>query len=217
MVSRKLFPKKDKSKVETEARLKMSIHKLNLKAKEYNRKSRESRLRALKALKRGDKVLAKQHLIKEKIYKEKVQKYYNLISRIERHLDALEEAKTIQDVSTAMESSSKELSHIAENVNPEKSLEIVNEADESIEMINNSMELLAGDLELDSGIDVEDELDQLETEMIMQDAAQMPQIPSDLSDEEYVDEDMEADATVDIKPREKINEELKKMKKELGI
>ena len=73
-------------------------------------------------------------------------------------MDALDEAKTISDVTGSLEASSAELSKIAVNVNPEKTMELVDSAEESIMQIEEAGDLLAGDLEIDLGIDVEDEL-----------------------------------------------------------
>ena len=215
MVSKKLFPKKKgKNKVETAARLKTTIHHLNVKTKEFNRKSREARLRAMKALKVGNKQVARQMLIREKSYKLKSSKYYNMIGKIERHMDALEEAKVIEDVSGALETSSQELGKIALNVNPEKAMELVDGAEDYISQIEEAGELLAGDMETDLGIDVEDELSRLETELLLGDAGGMPEIPGDFDD---VDLGLEDDSEVEIKSKKKILDEIAKLNKELDF
>ncbi|MHA1339567.1 MAG: Snf7 family protein [Promethearchaeota archaeon] len=213
MVSKKLFPKKKKNKVETVAKLKTTIHQLNLKTKEFNRKSNEAKLKAAKALKAGNKDLARQFLIRWKAYRSKTQRYYNMIGKIERHLEALEEAQVIQNVTGAFEASNKELEKISTTVNPEKAMELSENSETYISQIDEAADLLAGDLEIDTGLDVEDELAQLETELLMGDASSMPTVP-ELDESDLIDiEDSESE----IKSKEKIKEEIEKLKKELDI
>jgi len=213
MVSKKLFPKKKKDKVETVAKLKTTINQLNIKTKEYTRKSNESKLKAMKALKAGNKDLARQFLISSKVYIEKTKKYYNMIGKLERHLEALEEAKVVQNVSGAFEASTKELEDISVKVNPQKAMEVSETAEEYISQVDETMDLLAGDMEIDTGIDVEDELSQLETEMLMGDASSMPSVPE--QDEVELSENTEEGD--EIKSKEKIKEEIEKLKKELNV
>lgn len=213
MVSNKLFPKKNKKgNVDTVVKLKTTISQLNIKAKEYNRKSSEARLKAAKALKLGNKDLSRQFLIKWKSYRDKTERYYNMIGKIERHLDALEEAKTIENVTGAFEVSSKELNKISQNVNPEKAMELSEGAEEAISKIEEAGEFLAGDPEVDLGIDVDDELAKLETELLMGDATGMPSIPEDGDLEEPTESEDNA-----IRSKEDIKKEIDKLKKELDI
>ena len=215
MVFKKLFPKNKKSdKVETQARLKTTIHHLSIKNKEFARKSQEARLRAMKALKAGNKDISRQMLIRWKTYRLKSEKYFNMIGKLERHMDALDEAKTISDVTGSLEASSAELGKIAVNVNPEKTMELVDSAEESIMQIEEAGDLLAGDLEIDLGIDVEDELNKLETELLMSEASGMPSIPE--GETESFDFDFD-DEEPEIKSKEKIKKEIEKLKKELDI
>ena len=210
---KKLFPKKQKDKVETQAKLKTTIHQLNIKTKEFNRKSKEAKLKAMQSLKSGNKDLARQMLIRSKAYSLKTQKYYNMIGKLERHLEALEEAKTIEDVSGALEKSSGELGKIAQNVNPAKAMELVDGAEDAIGQIEEAGDLMAGDMETDLGLDVEDELSKLETEMLMADASGMPSIP-ETADDIDIGITEEPDEN-EIRSKQKIEEEIKKLKKEL--
>jgi hypothetical protein len=216
MVFKKLFPKNKKSdKVETQARIKTTIHHLNLKNKEFARKSQEARLRAMKALKAGNKDISRQMLIRWKTYRLKSEKYFNMIGKLERHMDALDEAKTISDVTGSLEASSGELSKIAANVNPEKAMELVDSAEESIMQIEEAGDLLAGDLEIDLGIDVEEELGRLETELLMSEASGMPTVPEDMSTDSF-DFDFD-DEEPEIKSKDKLKKEIEKLKKELDM
>ena len=217
MVFKKLFPKNKKAdKVETQARIKTTIHHLNIKNKEFARKSQEARLRAMKALKAGNRDISRQMLIRWKTYRLKSEKYYNMIGKLERHMDALDEAKTISDVTGALETSSSELSKIAANVNPEKAMELVDSAEESIAQIEEAGDLLAGDMEIDLGIDVEDELQKLETELLMSEASGMPSVPEEMSTE-GLDLDFDQEEETEIKSKDKLKKEIEKLKKELDM
>lgn len=216
MVFKKLFPKNKKSeKVEVEARLKTTIHHLNIKNKEFARKSQEARLRAMKALKAGNKDISRQMLIRWKKYKMRSEKYFNMVGKLERHMDALDEAKTISDVTGSLEASSSELSKIAANVNPEKTMELVDSAEESIMEIEEAGDLIAGDMEIDLGIDVDEELSRLETELLMSEASGMPTIPEGMESDGF-DYDFE-DEEPEIKTKDKLKKEIEKLKKELDM
>ncbi|MHA1727486.1 MAG: Snf7 family protein [Promethearchaeota archaeon] len=219
MVFKKLFPKKKKTKVKTVAQLKTSIHHLNLRTKKFNRMSKEARLRSMKALKAGNKQIARQMLIRWKIYRGKTTRAFSLVSRLQRHMDALEEAKTIKEVTSALESSTSELEKISVDVNPEKSMELIENAEGSIAEIDEAGDLLAGDMEIDLGIDVDEELAQMESEMLLADASGIPSVPDD--DLEGM-EDFDGILTDDeegtpIRSKDKIKEEISKLKKELDI
>ena len=201
--------------METVARLKTTVHHLSLKTKEFTRKSQAARLRSIKALKAGKKEIARQMLIRWKAYRLKTEKYYNMVSRIERVMEALEEAKVVQDVSGALETSAGELEKIAENVNPTKTTELIDEAEEFISQIEEAGDLLAGDMEIDLGIDVEEELAKMETELLLADASDMPSVPEDMEDLDLELNDEEEEPQ--IRTKEKLKEEINKLKKELDI
>ena len=82
----------------------------------------------------------------------------------------------------------------------------------SAEMPNESAEILAGDPEIDFAIDVTDDLNQLETEMLLEQGGQMPETPSDelqyISESDIIEEP-------EIQSKEKLQSEIEKLRKEL--
>ena len=110
--------------------------------------------------------------------------------------------------------SKDELKDIAIKASPVKIAEIAEEADAYVSEIEESAEILGGDLEIDLGIDVSDELNQLETEMLLDQGGAMPAVPE--ADLEYISEEelpVEDAATLS---KDKVQEEIEKLKKELN-
>jgi HPt (histidine-containing phosphotransfer) domain-containing protein len=216
MVFKKLFPSSKKSdKLTTEARLKTLTHKLDLKIKDYENKAHLCKTKAKKFLRAGNRQASKTMLIRYKQYQQKILQYNAMIMRSERHLDALEQAGVIKDVASTMEASAGELKGVAATVNAERALEITEEAEDSIEQINEAGELFAGDPELDMGIDIDDELSQLETELMLEDAGQLPDTPEGQVESMSLYDDSESETN--LRSKDQLKDEIEKLKKELDI
>jgi phage shock protein A len=215
MVFKKLFPKKStgKDKATVEAKLKSVIHRLDLKIKDYDNKAKLCRVKAKKFLKTGNKDAARAMLVRFKLYQQKSMQYNSMIAKAERHLEALEEAGVVSDVAGAMEKSAGELKKVAATVNPEKAMNITEEAEDSIDQISEAGELLAGNLEEDAGVDIEDEFAQLETESMLEDAGKLPETPEEGEEESPT----VSEAETSVKSKEAIKDEINKLKKELDL
>jgi len=79
--------------------------------------------------------------------------------------------------------------------------------------IEESAEILAGDPEIDLAIDITDELNQLETEMLLEQGGQMPAVPDD--DLAYISEFEAIEEEPEIKTKAKLEDEIDKLRKEL--
>ncbi|MHA1585461.1 MAG: Snf7 family protein [Promethearchaeota archaeon] len=216
MVFKKLFPKdKKKDKITTEAQLKSLNHKLDLKIKDYENKAQLCKSKAKKFLRSGNKQASKTMLIRYKQYQQKVLQYNAMIMRTDRHLDALEQANVIKDVATTMESSATELKQVSTTVNAERALQITEEAEDSIDQINEAGELFAGDPEVDMGVDIDDEFSQLETEIMLEDAGNLPEAPEGKMESMSIYDDTEPEE--EIRSKDKLKDEIDKLKKELDL
>ncbi len=215
MVFKKLFPKSNEDKLTTQAKLKTLTYKLDLKIKDYDNKARLCKAKAKQYLKAGNRTAAKNMLAREKQFQQKVSQYSAMIMKAERHMDALEQADTIKDVASTMESSAAELKAVSATVNVERAMEITEDAEESIDQINEAGELFAGDPELDLGIDIDDELAQLETELMLEDAGQLPETPIDTSPLSYSLEESETDPN--LRSKDALKDEIDKLRKELDM
>ena len=94
-------------------------------------------------------------------------------------------------------------------------MEITEDAEESIDQINEAGELFAGDPEMDLGIDIDDELAQLETELMLEDAGQLPETP--VSDQPISFSLDEAETESNIRSKDDLKSEIDKLRKELDM
>ena len=216
-LKKKLFPRKGKEKDDLIARSKAHIHKISLMNKNYSKRAEISRKNAKIALKRGEKTRAKNYLIQYKSYQTKVDRANNIRAKIERQIQAIEEGMLISQTGNLMGGIRDSLKDISEQASPVKVAEIAEDSDIYVSEIEESAEILAGDPEIDLAIDVTDELNQLETEMLLDQGGTMPQIPSD--DLEYIPEyeDDISGADGEIKSKKKLNDEIEKLRKELEL
>ena len=214
-LKKKLFPRKGKNtqKDRLITKSKMHIRKLALINKNYNKRADISRKNAKIALKRGEKQRAKNYLIQYKQYQQKVDRSNNIRVKIERQIEAIEEGQIIQQTGDLMGGIRDELRDIAIQASPTKIAEIAEDSEAYVSEIEESAEILGGDLEIDLGIDVNDELNQLETEMLLETSGTMPEVPAD--DLEYLPEiDIESRDS-EVMSKEKLQDEIEKLRKEM--
>jgi hypothetical protein len=213
-LKKKLFPRKGKEKDELIIKAKSHIRKISLANKTYSKRSEIARKNAKIALKRGEKERAKNYLIRYKQYQQKVDRANNIRAKIERQIEAIEEGQMISTTGDLMGGIRDELETIATKASPTKVAEIAEDSEAYVAEIEESADILAGDPEIDLAIDVSDELNQLETEMLLEQGGQMPDVPVD--DLQYISEfDLEEEEAPEIKTKAKLEDEIEKLRKEL--
>jgi hypothetical protein len=213
-LKKKLFPRKGKEKDELIIKAKSHIRKISLANKTYSKRSEIARKNAKIALKRGEKERAKNYLIQYKQYQQKVDRANNIRAKIERQIEAIEEGQMISMTGDLMGGIRDELEGIATKAAPTKIAEIAEDSEAYVAEIEESAEILAGDPEIDLAIDVSDELNQLETEMLLEQGGQMPDVPMD--ELQYISEfDLEEEEGSEIKTKAKLEDEIEKLRKEL--
>ena len=212
-LKKKLFPRKGKEKDELIIKAKSHIRKISLANKTYSKRSEIARKNAKIALKRGEKERAKNYLIQYKQYQQKVDRANNIRAKIERQIEAIEEGQMISTTGDLMGGIRDELETIAIKASPTKIAEIAEDSEAYVAEIEESADILAGDPEIDLAIDVSDELNQLETEMLLEQGGQMPDVP--LDDLQYIsDFDIEKEEP-EVKTKAKLEDEIEKLRKEL--
>lgn len=211
-LKKKLFPRKGKEKDDLLSKAKSHIHRLNLINRNYNKRAEISRKNAKIALKRGEKDRAKNYLIQYKSYNTKVDRTSNIRGKIERQIQAIEEGQLISATGDIFSGIRDELEYIATKASPAKVAEIAEDSEAYVAEIEEAADILAGDPEIDLAIDVTEELNQLETEMLLDQGGTMPETPSD--DLQYIPE-YEIEELDEVKSKEKLNKEIEKLKKEL--
>ena len=211
-LKKKLFPRKGKEKDDLVSKAKSHIHRLNLINRNYSKRAEISRKNAKIALKRGEKDRAKNYLIQYKSYNAKVDRTSNIRGKIERQIQAIEEGQLISATGDIFSGIRDELEYIATKASPAKVAEIAEDSEAYVAEIEEAADILAGDPEIDLGIDVTEELNQLETEMLLDQGGTMPETPSD--DLQYIAE-YEIEELEEVKSKEKLNKEREKLRKEL--
>lgn len=211
-LKKKLFPRKGKEKDDLVSKAKSHIHRLNLINRNYSKRAEISRKNAKIALKRGEKDRAKNYLIQYKSYNIKVDRTSNIRGKIERQIQAIEEGQLISATGDIFSGIRDELEYIATKASPAKVAEIAEDSEAYVAEIEEAADILAGDPEIDLAIDVTEELNQLETEMLLDQGGTMPETPSD--DLQYIPE-YEIEELDEVKSKEKLNKEIEKLRKEL--
>ncbi|MFW9876928.1 MAG: Snf7 family protein [Candidatus Thorarchaeota archaeon] len=211
-LKKKLFPRKGKEKDDLVSKAKSHIHRLNLINRNYSKRAEISRKNAKIALKRGEKDRAKNYLIQYKSYNTKVDRTNNIRSKIERQIQAIEEGQLISATGDIFSGIRDELEYIATKASPARVAEIAEDSEAYVAEIEEAADILAGDPEIDLAIDVTEELNQLETEMLLDQGGTMPETPSD--DLQYIPE-YEVEELDEVKSKEKLNKEIEKLRKEL--
>ncbi|MFX0179919.1 MAG: Snf7 family protein, partial [Candidatus Hodarchaeota archaeon] len=178
-LKKKLFPRKSKEKEDLIIKAKSHIRQISLANKTYNQRSEIARKNAKIALKRGERERAKNYLIQFKQYQRKVDRANNIRAKIERQIEAIEEGQMISMTGDLMGGIRDELETIATKASPTRVAEIAEDSEAYVAEIEESAEILAGDPEIDLAIDVTDDLNQLETEMLLEQGGQMPEVPID--------------------------------------
>jgi len=212
-LKKKLFPRKAKEKTELVIKAKAHVRKIALSNKTYNKRAEIARKNAKIAIKRGERNRAKNYLIQHKQYQMKVDRQNNIRAKIERQIEAISEGRMISMTGDLMGGIRDELKTIATTVAPEKIAEIAEDSELYVSEIEESAEILAGDPEIDLAIDITDELNQLETEMLLEQGGQMPAVPDD--DLAYISEFEAIDEEPEIKTKAKLEDEIDKLRKEL--
>lgn len=212
-IKKKLFPRKGAKEDTLITKSKLHVRKLALINQNYSKRAEISRKNAKIALKRGEKDRAKNYLIQYKQYELKIDRANNIRAKIERQLEALEEGAIIAQTGDLMGGIRDELKDIAVKASPTKVAEIAEDSEEYVTEIEEAADILGGDLESDLGISVDDELNQLETEMLLDQSGEMPEVPAD--DLQYIPETEVEETDSELKSKEKLKDEIEKLRKEL--
>ncbi len=217
-MKKKLFPRKGmkgKEKDKTITQVKRFTRQLGLRAKNHQKRAEIARQNAKIALQRGEKDRAKNYLIQYKSYQIKVDRSNNIRAKFDRQIEALEEGESIALSGKFMTQIRDELKTIATRASPEKIAEVAEDTDLYVSEIEEAGDILAGDPEIDLGLDVTDMLNALETEMLLDASGTFVNVPTGGDVPEYIsdiDLDLEAEGTAS---KAKLEEEIEKLRKEL--
>ena len=214
-LGKKLFPRKGASQDKLVTTVKRYTRQLGIRAKAHQKRSEVARQNAKIALQRGEKARAKNYLIQYKNYQAKVDRATNIRAKFERQIEAIEEGSAIAQSGNFMAQMRDELKSIATKASPVKIAEVAEDSEMYVSEIEEAGDILAGDPEIDLGIDVTSELNQLETELLLDASGSMPTVPTGGEMPQYIsdlDLDLEADEATS---KAKLEEEIEKLRREL--
>ncbi len=213
-ILKKLFPRKGQQKDKLITDVKRFSHMLALKSRNFAKRADINRKNAKIALTRGEKERARNYLVQYKQYQTKADRANNIRAKFERHVEAIEDGIAIQQSGEFLARIRNELKSIATKASPTKIAEISEDSEMYVTEIEEAGDILAGDPEIDLGIDIGDELEQLETELLLDSTGKMPSVPSgDLP--EYISDVGLEEGETELDSKEKLQKEIEKLKKEL--
>lgn len=202
----KLFPKKSEPKEDTIARIHRVADKLEVRGRQYETKAKDSRIKAIRYVRRGDRKAAKLQLRRRARYLRKARLVEQEIDLMERGIEAIDQARGETEVIGALRGIGQELEKLRETASPESAREVILETQALIEEAEATEEILGlglEDEELDA--DVEAELEDIETMIALEEAGQLPAVPA--GEEEVLETSEER--------RERTRKELERLKKEV--
>lgn len=201
----KLFPKKPEPKEDTIARIHRVVDKLEVRSRQYETKANDSKIKATRYVRRGDRKAAKMQLRRRQRYLRKARLIEQEIDLMERGVEAINQARGETEVIGALQGIGAELQNLRETASPEIAREVILETQALIEEAEATEEILGlglDDEEMDA--DVEAELEDIETMIALEEAGQLPSVPEG---EEVLETSEER--------RERTRKELERMKKEV--
>jgi hypothetical protein len=202
----KLFPKKPEPKEDTIARIHRVTDKLEVRGRQYETKAKDSRIKAIRYVRRGDRKAAKLQLRRRQRYLRKARLIEQEIDLMERGVEAIDQARGETEVIGALKGIGAELENLRETASPEVAREVILETQALIEEAEATEEILGlglEDEEMDAEVDAE--LEDIETMIALEEAGQLPSVPE--GEEELLETSEER--------RERTKRELERMKKEV--
>ncbi|MGQ4873215.1 MAG: hypothetical protein ACP6IY_03990 [Promethearchaeia archaeon] len=217
-MKKKLFPKKGKGQeidfVITE--LKKQIRDLRIDSKNLSKKAEIARHNAGVALKRGERERARSYLAQYKKYQQDIDSNNRTITNFEYFIRVINLGVKMQQRQKVTSLAKKILETLATQAPPDVVAANIEEAREYGMMIEEAMESTGADIELDHGIEVTDEeLDKLETEILLETGGAMPSAPP--SEDQYITETEVEFEDIQEKSADEVKAEIKKLREELNL
>jgi len=211
-LSKYLFPKKRGDKDKLIAEVKLRIRELSGKEKSQNKKADVNLQNAMIALKRNEKDRAKNYMVQSKRNQMNADKTRNKITNYDRYIEAIEEGSSMKFDKELLSEIQKMLTSITSSITPEDIAATTEDIDVLINQLDDAASILAGDPEIDLAIDVTDELNALETRMLLESTGEMPTTPTQ---ENYITEQDLEEKDINLMSRDEILKQIDKYRKEL--
>lgn len=175
-----LFGNKNRKPPETIAALRGVINRYIIRTRGLRRQSDEQRALARDMLRDGNKVAARQALLRRSLYMRELNNTYNKTMNIQRVIDAIRSAQDNIVMSGALKQADDVIRVSLRDAAPERIEEIMMSVEDSIEQVSYTDEILSDTSMSESGL-VEDELsaldsqlEALEAEMLLEEKGELP-------------------------------------------
>ncbi|MFO8017487.1 MAG: Snf7 family protein [Promethearchaeia archaeon] len=221
----KLFSKDKKTQKNAQdalvGKIKDYKRQISLRIKGMNKKATAARHNAKIAIKRGEEKTAETYLVQFKQY----QNYANNLNKTRLKLDsyqmAIETGGNNLEFKSLMKDVTNTLEKISQTAGSTEIGELTAYADEYAADIHEAQDMMAGEPTIDTGIDVSEEMNKLQTEVLLDESGSLPEVPSETEEgkEEYITDldALESEKGKEVKSKEQVKKEVDKLKKELNI
>lgn len=175
-----LFGNKNRKPPETVAALRGVINRYIIRTRGLRRQSDEQRALARDMLQDGNKVAARQALLRRSLYMRELNNTYNKTMNIQRVIDAIRSAQDNIVMAGALKQADDVIRVSLRDAAPERIEEIMMSVEDSIEQVSYTDEILSDTSMSESGL-VEDELtaldsqlEALEAELLLEEKGELP-------------------------------------------
>ena len=175
-----LFGNKNRKPPETIAALRGVINRYIIRTRGLRRQSDEQRALARDMLRDGNKVAARQALLRRSLYMRELNNTYNKTMNIQRVIDAIRSAQDNIVMAGALKQADDVIRVSLRDAAPERIEEIMMSVEDSIEQVSYTDEILSDTSMSESGL-VEDELsaldsqlEALEAELLLEEKGELP-------------------------------------------
>jgi hypothetical protein len=175
-----LFGNKKRKPAETVAALRGVINRYIIRSRALRRQADEQRSLARDMLKDGNKVAARQALLRRTLYMRDLNNTYNKTMNIQRVIDAIRSAQDNIVMADALKQADDVIRVSLRDAAPERIEEIMMSVEDSIEQVGYTDEILSDTSMSESGL-LEDELmgldsqlEALETELLLEEKGELP-------------------------------------------
>ncbi|MGV9173745.1 MAG: Snf7 family protein [Promethearchaeia archaeon] len=221
----KLFSKDKKTKKNAQdalvGKIKDYKRQISVKIKGMNKKADAARHNAKIAVKRGEEKTAETFLVQYKQYQQFAQNLNKTRLKLDSYQMAIESGGSNLEFKNLMSEITTLLGKISQTAGSTEIGELTAYADEYAADIHEAQDMMAGEPSIDTGIDVSEEMNKLQTEVLLDESGPLPEVPSETGgeQEEYITDldSLEVEEGEEVKSKDQVKNEIKKLKEELDI
>lgn len=219
----KLFSKDKKTQKNAQdalvGKIKDYKRQISVKIKGMNKKATAARHNAKIAIKRGEEKTAETFLVQFKQYQQHAHNLNKTRLKLDSYQMAIETGGNNLEFKSLMSQITNTLGKISQTAGSTEIGELTAYADEYAADIHEAQDMMAGDPTIDTGIDISEEMNKLQTEVLLDESGPLPEVPSEGEQEEYITDldSLETEEGEEVKSKDQVKKEINKLKEELNI